>query len=149
MHINAIRRESENIQRLYEIEASGVSGLPNNFFGERRLLREDTVLLVHHNNKKTSSIICLMFQDCVLFLGRNKLRIAHNNEFYAKFSPIFFSVTLLLNDVPDDVEKGFSNVVEFSFVKEEERLTIFVCCATKEVKVSEFFSFFFLFFFSF
>ena len=151
MHINAIRRESEMFQRLYEIESAGVSGVPSAFFGsERRLLREDQVTLVE--GSKTKSVLCLMFTgytlfvssfpvfmyclDCVLFIAPNKMRITSKAEYYAKLPPVMFSVTLLLNDVLDNQIEGLSHVVEFSFVPEDnERVTVYVALQTKEVKV--------------
>lgn len=77
------------------------------------------------------------FKDCVLFIAPSKLRITSKAEYYAKIPPVFFSVTLLLNDVPDDLEHGHSNMVEFSFVREQsdERVTVFVSLATREQKL--------------
>lgn len=104
-----------------------MSGLPPAFFEGKHLLREDSVLLVQ--GSKSKHVTCLMFADCVLFMAPNKIRIPTKAEFYAKIPPVYFSVSLLLNDVPDD-----PNMVDFSFVRDDERTTVFVSLASREAK---------------
>lgn len=85
--------------------------------------------------KETDGLFVCLCSDCVLFLAPSKLRITSKAEYYAKIPPVFFSVTLLLNDVQD--LEHHANVVEFSFVRDqsEERVTLFVCCVSREVKL--------------
>ncbi len=141
-HINAIRRESELMHRAVEIEQSGVSGVPVGFWSsnpDRRLLREEHMMLSSQNGKPTR-VLCWMFSDCVVFSKRTKLRITSSQMYSAVIPPVFFSVTLLLNDVPDDAEKGVSNAVEFSFVDPEsnERQQLVLLAPSREIKLEWF-----------